>query len=65
MSPSAAVRPANLLDQRFAPASGAAPFELQCSMMLAEHGVYLSDLAPEAFIHICDYLRGEAMPEPA
>ena len=65
MSASATARPANLLDQRFAPHSGATPFELKCSMMLAEHGVYLSDLAPEAFVHICDYLRGESMPDPA
>ena len=60
---SAPPRAANLLDQRFV-LQGEQRFELKCSLMLAEHGVYLADLAPETFQHICHHLRSEAMQEP-
>lgn len=59
------IRPANLLDQRFAMPAAEESFEVKCSMMLADHGVFLSDLAPEAFVHICDHLRKEPIPELA
>lgn len=64
MIASAASRPPNLLDQRFAPqpqiplaAEPADPFALQCSLMLAGSDVYLSDLAPETLSQICERLR--------
>ncbi len=64
MIASAASRPPNLLDQRFAPQPQTAlavepadVFSLQCSLMLAGSDVYLSDLAPETLSHICERLR--------
>ena len=64
MLSSPASRPPNLLDQRFAPAQPprcapdrANAFELQCSLMLAENDVYLSDLAPDTLSHVCERLR--------
>ena len=56
-------RSANLLDQRFLrpPIDGA--FELRCSLMLASQGVYLADVTPEAFIHICKLLHTEEMQQ--
>lgn len=64
-----ASRPPNLLDQRFVPrqppqraTNCADAFELQCSLMLAENGVYLSDLAPDTLSQVFERLRARHMP---
>jgi hypothetical protein len=36
--------------------------DLQCSLMLADQGVYLSDLAPDILAHACERLRTRHSP---
>lgn len=68
VSASFAMRPANLLDQRVKHSAHAPPlnghqgFELQGALMLADHGVYLADLAPEILSNICERLRARHLP---